>query len=73
VEVFDSGLTACRVIGIGRNGIGFSGTSFKSAPHPGVSTDLTWSGVQVPTSGLMFVDCFMGPHARFSKNEHTPN
>jgi hypothetical protein len=63
----------CRVVGIGRDGTGFSQSGFKMATTINTFETVAWSGVNVPANGLMYVDCFLAQNAMISKNDHTPN
>jgi hypothetical protein len=65
--------TSCRLVTLARNGTGVSSTPFLAPPSAQAFVDITFPQVNTPSSGLMFVECFLGPSAQVIKNDHLPN
>lgn len=72
VNAPDFNATFCRAVGVGRDGSGASASPFRLPVSINTFVDIPFS-VNVPSSGLMFADCFLGAGAMVTKSDHTPN
>lgn len=69
----NTGTTACRLIGIGRDGTGFSSPGFVHPSAPGVIVNMSLGSANAPSNGLSYIDCDMGAGDIFVKADHSPN